>query len=144
MRIVFEKRKTLSRKAIFLVPLVSFFISLLLTAILLAIFKTNPFITYAAMFQGAFGSWPNFTETLVKAIPLMLAGLGVLIAFRLKFWNIGAEGQLTFGGIAATWVALFWSPFTVLDGSAGRNLSRNAGGSYMGGNPGPIKGPLKG
>ena len=111
MRIVFEKRKTLSRKAIFLVPLVSFFISLVLTAILLMIFKTNPFVTYAAMFQGAFGSWPNFTETLVKAIPLMLTGLGVLIAFRLKFWNIGAEGQLTFGGIAAAWVALFWSPF---------------------------------
>jgi simple sugar transport system permease protein len=111
MRIVFEKRKTLSRKAIFLVPLASFFISLLLAAILLAIFKANPFVTFAAMFKGAFGSWPNFTETLVKAIPLMLTGLGVLIAFRLKFWNIGAEGQLTLGGIAAAWVALFWSPF---------------------------------
>lgn len=111
MRIVFEKRKTISRKAIFLVPLLSFLISLLLTAILLAVFKANPFTTYAAMFKGAFGSWPNFTETLVKAIPLMLTGLGVLIAFRLKFWNIGAEGQLTLGGIAATWVALFWSPY---------------------------------
>lgn len=111
MRIVFEKRKTLSRKAIFLVPLASFLISLLLTAMLLAIFNANPFITFAAMFKGAFGSWSNFTETLVKAIPLMLTGLGVLIAFRLKFWNIGAEGQLAFGGIAATWVALFWSPF---------------------------------
>ena len=111
MRIVFEKRRTLSRKAIFLVPLCSFLISLFLTAILLAIFKANPFVTFAAMFKGAFGSWPNFTETLVKAIPLMLAGLGVLVAFRLKFWNIGAEGQLTLGGIAATWVALFWSPY---------------------------------
>ena len=111
MRIVFEKRKTLSRKAILLVPLASFIISLLLAAILLTIFKTNPFVTFAAMFRGAFGTWPNFTETLVKAIPLMLTGLGVLIAFRLKFWNIGAEGQLTFGGIAAAWVALFWSPF---------------------------------
>jgi simple sugar transport system permease protein len=111
MHIVFEKRKTLSRKAILLVPLASFFISLLLAAILLTIFKTNPFVTFAAMFKGAFGTWPNFTETLVKAIPLMLTGLGVLIAFRLKFWNIGAEGQLTFGGIAATWVVLFWSPF---------------------------------
>lgn len=111
MRIVFEKRKTLSRKAVLLVPLASFFISLLLTAVLLTIFKTNPFVTFAAMFKGAFGTWPNFTETLVKAIPLMLTGLGVLIAFRLKFWNIGAEGQLTFGGIGATWVVLFWSPF---------------------------------
>ena len=94
MRIVFEKRKTLSRNAILLVPLASFFISLLLTAILLTIFKTSPLATFAAMFKGAFGTWPNFTETLVKAIPLMLTGLGVLIAFRLKFWNIGAEGQL--------------------------------------------------
>jgi simple sugar transport system permease protein len=111
MRLVFEKRKALSRKAIFLVPLVSFLISLILTAILLAIFKANPFITFAAMFKGAFGSGPNFTETLVKAIPLMLTGLGVLIAFRLKFWNIGAEGQLTLGGIAAAWVALFGSPY---------------------------------
>jgi len=111
MRVVFEKRKTLSHKAIFLVPLMSFFISLLLTAILLAIFNANPWTTYAAMFKGAFGSWPNFTETLVKAIPLMLTGLGVLIAFRLKFWNIGAEGQLTLGGIAASWAALFWSAF---------------------------------
>jgi ABC-type uncharacterized transport system permease subunit len=111
MRLVFEKRKAISRKAIFLVPLVSFLISLILTAILLAIFKANPFITFAAMFKGAFGSGPNFTETLVKAIPLMLTGLGVLIAFRLKFWNIGAEGQLTLGGIAAAWVALFGSPY---------------------------------
>ena len=111
MRIVFEKRKTLSRKAIFLVPLASFLISLILTAIMLAIFKANPFVTFAAMFKGAFGSGPNFTETLVKAIPLMLTGLGVLISFRLKFWNIGAEGQLTLGGIAATWVALFGSPY---------------------------------
>lgn len=111
MRVVFEKRKTLSRRALFLVPVVSFLISLILTAILLAIFKANPFVTFAAMFKGAFGSGPNFTETLVKAIPLMLTGLGVLIAFRLKFWNIGAEGQLTLGGIAATWVALFGSPY---------------------------------
>jgi ABC-type uncharacterized transport system permease subunit len=111
MRVVFEKRKTLSRKAIFLVPLASFLISLILTAVLLAIFRANPFITFAAMLKGAFGSGPNFTETLVKAIPLMLTGLGVLIAFRLKFWNIGAEGQLTLGGIAATWIALFGSPY---------------------------------
>lgn len=111
MRLTFEKRKTISRKAIVLVPIISFIVSLVLTGILLLIFKANPFMTFAAMFVGAFGSWVNFTETLVKAIPLMLTGLGVTIAFRLRFWNIGAEGQLTFGGVAAAWVALFWSPF---------------------------------
>jgi simple sugar transport system permease protein len=111
MRLTFEKRKSVSKKAILLVPVFSFIVSLVLTGILLIIFGTNPLRTFAGMFRGAFGSWINFTETLVKAIPLMLTGLGVTIAFRLRFWNIGAEGQLTFGGVAATWVALFWSPF---------------------------------
>ncbi len=111
MRIIFEKRNTVSKKAIVLVPFVSFIVSLFLIGILLIIFKTNPFETYASMYIGAFGSWMNFTETLVKAIPLMLTGIGVGLAFRLKFWNIGAEGQLVFGGVAAAWVALFWSPF---------------------------------
>ncbi len=108
-RIVFEKRKSLSRRALILVPIVSFFISLILGALLLVVFGINPLQAYAAMFEGAFGSWANFTDTLVKAIPLMLTGLGVAIAFRMRFWNIGAEGQLTLGGVAATLVALFWS-----------------------------------
>jgi len=111
MQLVFEKRKSVSRRAIVLVPILSFLVSLFLTGILLAIFGANPIRTFAAMFAGAFGRWSNFTETLVKAIPLMFTGLGVMIAFKLRFWNIGAEGQLTFGGVAATWVALFWSPF---------------------------------
>ena len=133
MRIVFEKRKTISRKAIFLVPLVSFLISLLLTAILLLIFKANPLLTYAAMFQGAFGSWPNFTETLVKATPLMLTGLVVLIAFRLKFWNIGSGlGRI-----------ILVSLFTKLDGASLRNYSGNGGRGIMGRHPVPFKGAVK-
>jgi simple sugar transport system permease protein len=109
MRFVFEKRESISRPSLVAVPIASFFVSLLLAAILLSISRANPLMTYIAMFRGAFGSRANFTETLVKAIPLMLTGLGVLIAFRMEFWNIGAEGQLTLGGIAAAWVALFWS-----------------------------------
>ncbi len=109
MRIVFEKREAVSRKAIFLVPVVSFFISLVLGGILLLIFGINPLNVYAAMAQGAFGSGYNLSEVLVKAIPLMLLGLGVSIAFRMQFWNIGAEGQLMFGAMAATWVALYGS-----------------------------------
>jgi simple sugar transport system permease protein len=108
-RIVFEKRASISRRALILVPIVSFFISLLLGALLLAVFGINPFRVYAAMFDGAFGSWFSFMDTLAKAIPLMLTGLGVALAFRMRFWNIGAEGQLTLAGVAAAWVALFWS-----------------------------------
>jgi simple sugar transport system permease protein len=108
MSILFEKRKNISRTALVLVPSVSFVCSLVLTGMLLAVFNANPFATYAAMFRGAFGSWRAFTETLVKAIPLTLTGLGVALAFKLRFWNIGAEGQLTLAGVAAAWVAIFW------------------------------------
>ena len=111
MRIVFEKRQSVSRSATILVPVISFLFSLLAGAILLLASRVNPLVTYAAMARGAFGSWPNATELLVKAIPLMLTGLGVSIAFRMQFWNIGAEGQLTLGGVAAAWVALFWAGY---------------------------------
>jgi general nucleoside transport system permease protein len=111
MRLAFEKRKTVSRTAIVVTPILSFVVSLLLTGILLVAFDANPLDTYAAMYKGAFGTARAFTETLVKAIPLMLTGLGVALAFKLKFWNIGAEGQLTLAGVAATWVAIYWSPW---------------------------------
>jgi len=110
MRLAFEKRTSTSKAVLFVVPFASFLVSLLLAALLLGISKTDPLRTYAAMFRGAFGSWSNFTETLVKAIPLMLTGLGVSIAFRMRFWNIGAEGQLTLGGVAGAYVALTWAP----------------------------------
>jgi ABC-type uncharacterized transport system permease subunit len=110
MRLVFEKRSATSKTVLVVVPFVSFLVSLLLAAIILGISKADPLRTYAAMFSGAFGTWSNFTETLVKAIPLMLTGLGVSIAFRMRFWNIGAEGQLTLGGVAGAWVALNWAP----------------------------------
>jgi general nucleoside transport system permease protein len=60
-----------------------------------------------ALWAGAFGSWYAFTSTtLVRAVPLILIGLGIAIAFRGGALNIGAEGQFYAGAIAATWVAL--------------------------------------
>jgi simple sugar transport system permease protein len=109
MSLHFEKRKSASAAALFIVPLASFLASLALTSLLLVAFGVNPLNTFAAMAKGAFGSWRAFTETLVKAIPLMLTSLGVAFAFKLRFWNIGAEGQLVIAGVATSWVALFWS-----------------------------------
>ena len=61
----------------------------------------------AALWLGAFGSWDAFTSaTLVRAVPLILIGLGIAIAFRGGALNIGAEGQFYAGAIAATWVGL--------------------------------------
>jgi simple sugar transport system permease protein len=92
-----------------MVPVISFIVSLIFGAILLWLSGANPFVTYAAMVKGSWGSWYGITEVLVKSVPLMLTGLGVALAFRMRFWNIGAEGQLTLGGVAAAGVALYWS-----------------------------------
>jgi len=112
-----EKRLTPSRTASFLVPFVSLLLALIFGGIILLAAGANPLTTYKAMFLGAFGSKYSLSETMVKAIPLMLCGLGVSIAFRMLFWNIGAEGQLAVGGIAAAGVALFgaeWLPAALL------------------------------
>lgn len=109
MRLIIEKRLEYSRLMAFLVPIVSVVLALLAGAVLLALAGANPWVTYKAMAIGAFGGKYNVSETMVKAIPLMLCGLGVSVAFRMLFWNIGAEGQLALGGIAAAGVALFWA-----------------------------------
>ncbi len=57
-----------------------------------------------ALAQGAAGNRYNRAETLVAAIPLLLTGLGVALAFRARLFNIGAEGQFLVGAVAATWV----------------------------------------
>mgnify|MGYP001037786153 CR=1 FL=1 len=107
MKIVFEKRQEVSRTIRVLVPVFSLLFALVFGAILLLMSGVNPGTAYAAMAEGAFGDPQSLAETLVKAIPLMLTGLGVSIAFRMLFWNIGAEGQLAMGGLAATGVALY-------------------------------------
>lgn len=109
MKLVFEKRLERSRTAAILVPILSIVLGLLFGAILLRAAGADPWATYKAMAAGAFGARYSVEETLVKAIPLMLTGLAVAIAFRMLFWNIGAEGQLAMGGIAAAGVALFWA-----------------------------------
>jgi general nucleoside transport system permease protein len=112
-----EKRLKVSRSATFLVPVVSILLALVFGAILLNLVGANPWNTYQAMLDGAFGTpalwqqgrYHNIIETLVKATPLILAGLAVAVAFRMRFWNIGAEGQLVMGGVAAAATAL-WLP----------------------------------
>ncbi|MBS3789001.1 ABC transporter permease [Candidatus Bipolaricaulota bacterium] len=92
---------------------VSFFALLgafLVASIVFWAYGVNPIQAYIVLFSGAFGGIYEISETVRRAIPLMLAGVGLVVAFRAKFWNIGAEGQLLLGATAATWVALF-SPF---------------------------------
>jgi ABC-type uncharacterized transport system permease subunit len=61
------------------------------------------FESWGHMFKGAVGSKFALTETLTRSIPLMFTGLAVAVAFRSKFYNIGAEGQLYCGALAVTY-----------------------------------------
>lgn len=102
-----EKRLAPSRRAQVFVPVCSVFLALLTGALFLILSGRDPFDVYQAMFYGAFGSAYGLSETVVKAIPLLLCGVGVALAFRMQLWNIGGEGQFYMGAMAASWVALF-------------------------------------
>jgi ABC-type uncharacterized transport system permease subunit len=76
-------------------------------AIGLAASGYDPVLALGALGRGAFGSWYTFSSaTLVRAVPLILLGLGVALAFRAGALNIGGEGQFYAGAIAATWVGI--------------------------------------
>ena len=75
-------------------------------AVLLALLGANPWAAYRALFVGAFGSTNALADTIVKATPLLFVGLGICIAFRGGVLNIGGEGQLVVGAVAATAVGL--------------------------------------
>jgi len=88
-----------------LVSLVSILLALVLGATLLMSSGVDPLFAYTRLFLGAFGDKFGLTETIVKATPLMLTGLGVALAIRSGFFNLGAEGQFYMGAFLATLVA---------------------------------------
>jgi len=70
-------------------------------ALVLLTLGASPVAVFADLWQGAFGDWLAFTDTLVKSTPLIFTGLAVAVAFQGALWNIGAEGQLLIGALAA-------------------------------------------
>lgn len=104
--LMLEKRATPSPVMVLIIPLVSVLCALFFGAVFLYITGQDALKVYGLMFSGAFGSYYGISETIVKAIPIALCGLGISIAFRMQLWNIGAEGQLYMGAFAASWVPL--------------------------------------
>ena len=88
------------------VPLTAVAAALGVGAVMLLALGANPLQGYAALFDGAFGSWDALADTAIKAMPLLLVGVGICIAFRAGVINIGGEGQIILGAIFSTTVAL--------------------------------------
>jgi ABC-type uncharacterized transport system permease subunit len=89
-----------------LLPLLAVPVAFIIGAVMLIALKANPITAYGTLIEGAFGSVSGITQTLVKATPLLLVGLGVIIAFRGGVINIGGEGQILAGALAVTAVAV--------------------------------------
>ena len=73
----------------------------LIGGVLIAVLGRNPFEIYRILIMGGLSGWPNFSVTLQMMTPLLFTGLAVAIAFRAGLWNIGAEGQMLMGALAA-------------------------------------------
>jgi simple sugar transport system permease protein len=73
--------------------------------VVMACMGFNPFAVYGRMIAGSLGTFYRFKETVNKAIPLTVLSLGIAMAFRMKFWNIGAEGQFCMGAYGAALAA---------------------------------------
>lgn len=96
-----EARTEVSRWANLLAPLGAVLFTLAICALLVAWAGAPVGRTYALLLDGAFGSRFAIAETLTRASPLILTGLAAAVAFRARLYNIGAEGQLYLGALAA-------------------------------------------
>src|SRR5713226_6917390 len=82
-------------------PLAALALAAALIALILLALGAAPLAVFAALWEGAFGNWLAATDTLVKSTPLVFTGLAIAIAFQGALWNIGADGQLVMGALAA-------------------------------------------
>ncbi|MBQ3378705.1 MAG: ABC transporter permease [Clostridia bacterium] len=114
LRIV--KHAELSRTQSFLLRILAVVVALAVGGIFIASIGYDPFEIYKTMVTGCFRSVMAFQATVKFTIPMCISALGVTLAFKMKFWNIGGEGQLIMGAVFASYFALFCSglPHVVL------------------------------
>jgi general nucleoside transport system permease protein len=88
-------------------PLTAVLIGLLTGAVAISLVGASVLETYKVMWDGAFGNFYFVTATLARATPIILIGLGLVIAFRAGVFNMGAEGQMVLGAVSAALAALY-------------------------------------
>ena len=87
-----------------LIPFLAILTAIVVGGIIIAIVRGNPFLAYAGLLQGSFGSAKALSETAVWATPYIMGGLAVALAFKGGLFNIGAEGQLAIGATVSALV----------------------------------------
>jgi simple sugar transport system permease protein len=104
--IKFIKKSEVSRRESMMIRAFAVLLALLVCSLFIMFLSLSPFEVYRSMLKGAFGSAYKTKATIIKAIPLLITALGISVAFKMKFWNIGGEGQIVMGAFASSFVAL--------------------------------------
>lgn len=103
------KRDGIPRPKAYAIRLVSILLSLLVSGLFIfAVTKLNPVEVYEGIFDGAFGTPKRSWVTVRDAMMLLCVGVGLAPAFKMRFWNIGAEGQILVGGIVTAGLMRAW------------------------------------
>lgn len=103
-----ERRPEASQVMSYASPLIAIVLMLIGGLLLFAFLGKNPLEGFKVFFINPVSDWYGISELFLKATPLMLIAVGLAVGFRANVWNIGAEGQLIVGGIAASAVALYF------------------------------------
>ncbi|SKA77351.1 nucleoside ABC transporter membrane protein [Caloramator quimbayensis] len=107
----FVRRDKVDKYTNIKVKLISIVAAFFIMSLFLIMLKINPKDAFIGMIKGAFGSPLRIRQTTIKAVPLIITSLGILTAFKMKFWNIGGEGQILMGAFGASILALFYNGF---------------------------------
>jgi simple sugar transport system permease protein len=121
------------------VPVLSVLLALVLVGLLLAANGSDPIAAYRSMVSAAFGSTFALSTTIMKTLPRLLPALGIALALRAGLWNVGAEGQIYVGALAATGVALFGPVLAFPLGAGLALIAGAAAGAAWGAIPGALR-----
>ena len=102
------KREPLPGWKIWAIRIGSIVLALLLGALIMGAIGVNPLEAYGTILSGSLGKKTAIRQTVKIAVPLLGCALAIAPCFKMRFWNIGAEGQITAGAIAASYFALYW------------------------------------
>ena len=103
-----EKRSERTHNQIMRLRLLSVILAIVAGGLFILFIGYNPFSVYGTIVSGAFRSTMAFQATIKLMVPLLIPALGITLAFKMRFWNIGAEGQILMGGTAAAAMMIYF------------------------------------
>ncbi len=103
------KRDLMPARSMWTIRAISFLVAILLGGLIFLVLGVNPFTAYGTIITGSLAKKTALRQTIKIAIPLLGTALAIAPCFKMRFWNIGGEGQITAGAMAATYFALFYA-----------------------------------